>query len=149
MARRYRAILEANDEKLAARKRSIRSMKKHGIAIPKSWSRKPPKHEYWMSFYMQAFEELSTERSIGLSLGPVPISSIWNYCDRYGIVDGYLVFENFIAILDQVYLKWQNDAEKSSKRHGKADNKGGEFSSEESRRSGHKFRRNSYSQSPG
>ncbi len=49
-----------------------------------------------------AFAELSTERSIGFQVGPIPLSRVWDYCDRWGLDDWALTYA--IAALDRVYL---------------------------------------------
>lgn len=38
-------------------------------------------------FYMTAYQELQTERSIGMALGPIPWSSIVSYAKSSGITD--------------------------------------------------------------
>jgi hypothetical protein len=49
-------------------------------------------------FAYTAFNELETDRSIGMALGPVPWSVINSYADRYGITD-IDEFERFVFLI--------------------------------------------------
>lgn len=69
-------------------------------------------------FYFDAYLELSSERQIGMGIGPIPISSLWAYCDRlvalnvgFDSEDIYR-FEKIIKGLDYIYLTNQNNKRK-------------------------------------
>ena len=51
---------------------------------------------------LTAFVELSTERVNGMSAGAIPISKIWEYCDRFGLDDWALTYQ--ISVLDREIL---------------------------------------------
>lgn len=58
-------------------------------------------------FYTQAFWELSTERQIGMGLGPIPASRIKAYAADYGLEpDVAEVFKVVVREMDSVYLSW-------------------------------------------
>lgn len=72
---------------------------------------------------MKAFDDLKTERSIGMGLGAIPWSKIVQYGDRVGL-DGPNT-DNFVIIIkamDTAYLTWhQKESDKKSNRNkGKA-----------------------------
>jgi hypothetical protein len=66
-------------------------------------------------FYFDAYLELSTERQIGMTAGPIPVSSLWAYCDRLIALDvGFdsedvYRFERIIKGLDSIYLTNQKN----------------------------------------
>jgi hypothetical protein len=56
-------------------------------------------------FYMKAFHDLSTCRSSGMSMGPIPWTAMVTYADRYRL--DYDVAEAFVDIMrsmDAAYL---------------------------------------------
>lgn len=61
----------------------------------------PDYHEwYWI-----AFGELSTERQVGMSLGPIPRSAIFSYAAEYGLFgDEAERFNAIIREVDQSYI---------------------------------------------
>lgn len=77
-------------------------------------NRRPPpkfieieeKTEPWMGFYLTAFYRLSTERSVGMAVGPIPWSKTVQYGQHYGF-DGVAldVFCDMIEKMDGHYTK--------------------------------------------
>ncbi len=62
--------------------------------------------EDWMLWFVDAFLELSTERSIGMSLGPIPWSKVREYGIHHGFSGSQLNdFHTIIRRMDDVYLK--------------------------------------------
>lgn len=62
-------------------------------------------------FYWEAFNELSTERQIGMGVGPIPRSAIKAYADEFGIAgDDYDPFHRIIRTMDNAYLAQVNKA---------------------------------------
>lgn len=58
-------------------------------------------------FYMRAFWDLSTERQVGFTLGPIPGSLIDEYGSRNGLdFDTMDLFRAVIRMLDDAYIKW-------------------------------------------
>ena len=56
---------------------------------------------------MRAFWDLSTERPIGFTLGPIPGSMIDSYAQRAGLdFDTMDLFRAVIRMLDDAYIKW-------------------------------------------
>lgn len=50
---------------------------------------------------IQAWEDLSTCRSIGFAAGPIPVTAIWAWCDRRGLDDEAAeLVEHVIRTLD-------------------------------------------------
>lgn len=67
------------------------------------------------SYYLDAFYILSSERSIGMSLGPIPYSAIRSYADEQGIVsrDEFDYFSGILRALDAEYLSLVNSVDKN------------------------------------
>lgn len=67
-----------------------------------------------LEFYYEAFHELSTERQIGMGVGPIPFLAILAYARHYDLdyeETEVLIF--FIRQLDAFYLKYaQKKADK-------------------------------------
>lgn len=60
------------------------------------------------SFYLNAFWDLSSERSFGQVIGPIPWSRAIQFADRAGLDRPMTsVFVRVIRILDGAYLNWQ------------------------------------------
>jgi hypothetical protein len=56
-----------------------------------------------------AFGDLSTERQIGMGLGPIPRSAILNYATEHGLLgDEIYRFEDIIRSIDSEYLSMIN-----------------------------------------
>ena len=70
-----------------------------------------------MDFYIDAFYELGSERSIGFGEGPIPITAILRYAKHYDMTEeeeSDLIF--FIQALDICYLKYRDKKSKQSKK---------------------------------
>ena len=66
-------------------------------------------------FYFNAFHELSTTRSIGFSIGPIPWDKIVSYAEIAGLDEDLRTdFQQVIRVLDNAYLKWSADTAKQS-----------------------------------
>lgn len=56
--------------------------------------------------YIKAFRQLSTCRSIGMGLGPIPWTAVDQYTQRYEIKDeDYFLFVYYMSALDGVFLE--------------------------------------------
>lgn len=61
-------------------------------------------------FYINAFWDLSTERQVGFSIGPIPESKILEYGSRAGLNSRMLgVFKRAIRRMDSRYQKHLSD----------------------------------------
>jgi hypothetical protein len=61
--------------------------------------------------YLEWFWLLSTERAIGISVGPIPMSSVFALADRIGLdeeMTGVLLL--VISVLDGVYMGWISES---------------------------------------
>lgn len=56
--------------------------------------------EPWMGFFLTAFYRLSTERSVGMGVGPIPWSKIIDYGERYGFTG--LSLDLFLDIIERM-----------------------------------------------
>lgn len=68
-----------------------------------------------LGLYYRGFLDLTSDRQIGMAVGPIPMSVILEYCARYGIEGEQQ--EDFIwlvARLDQKYLAWSTKRGKSA-----------------------------------
>ena len=83
-----------------------------GREAPKEFFQQPeilPQHQ----LYMEAFNELSTERQIGMGVGPIPRSAIRAYAQELGIVgDEFEHFHRIIRLVDNDYLQAANSSKK-------------------------------------
>lgn len=77
-----------------------------GRQIPE-WFENEPVVDIGDDFYMKSFYDLGTERSIGMSLGPIPWSKIVAYASHYGLEpDVTEAFVDIIREMDVVYLDY-------------------------------------------
>ena len=60
-----------------------------------------------LAFIWSAFWDLSTDRSSGMGVGPIPFSAIDRFAERYGIhdLDDFDTFKALIHEMDGVYLE--------------------------------------------
>jgi hypothetical protein len=67
------------------------------------------------SYYLDVFYILSSERSIGMSLGPIPYSAIRSYADEHDIVnrDEFDYFFGILRVLDAEYISLANSSDKN------------------------------------
>ncbi len=74
-----------------------------------------PELEPGLVFYWYAFWELSTDRQIGMSEGPIPWSSMHRWCQYHEILgDEFDRFVIMIKHMDAAYLKHRSKASKKS-----------------------------------
>jgi hypothetical protein len=75
------------------------------------------------NFYIEAFNELSTCRPIGMGEGPIPFTSIAEYAKIYEVEQGeeFLEFLYYIRAMDSEYLKARSkdSKDKTPKTKGK------------------------------
>lgn len=61
------------------------------------------------AFYWEAFHDLSTERQIGMGVGPIPRSAIKSYAYESGLFgDDAEQFATIIRMVDAEYLRMSN-----------------------------------------
>lgn len=72
-----------------------------------------PKQEH--DLYWDAFNELSTERYIGMSVGPIPVSKVWQLAREYGLtIQEQDTFVYIIRVLDAEYMNLVQERSKNS-----------------------------------
>lgn len=60
-----------------------------------------------------AYAKLSTEKSIGMALGPIPISIIWQWCDRLRLPPEVAAHaENVLRRVDSIILRRERSRSK-------------------------------------
>jgi hypothetical protein len=74
------------------------------------------------NFYIEAFRELSTCRSSGFGLGPIPFTAIVEYSKIYDIED-FDDFLYFIRLMDSKILELERKKQ-DKPNHGRQSNKG-------------------------
>lgn len=80
------------------------------------WVGERPDLEPGDEFFLRAFWDLSTERAIGMSLGPIPTSRLDSYGHAKGLdSDTMELFRVVIRMLDDTYLKWATDQQKRAR----------------------------------
>ena len=69
-------------------------------------------------FYLEAFQELSTCRSSGMGIGPIPWRDIIEYARMYGLCNMMQdVFLRVIRSMDNKFLEWYNkETERKAKK---------------------------------
>lgn len=85
----------------------IEASRERGLPTPE-WADNEPKIFDGDEFYLGAFNDLSTCRPVGLSLGPIPWRDIIDYARYHGL--DRLMTDFFLRVMrgmDTVYLKWQ------------------------------------------
>lgn len=88
---------------------SIDTLIQRGVAYESlpEWYREEPELESWDLFYHNAFWRLSTERSIGFAMGPIPHSKIIGHGYEAGLDSSTMpLFEAVIRHMDSTYVEW-------------------------------------------
>jgi hypothetical protein len=86
---------------------------------PAAWLFTQP--EIWTQnrFYWEAFNELSSERQIGMGMGPIPRSAIKRYAAEFAIEgEDYDVFHSIIRQMDNKYISLANSPSKNTNDKG-------------------------------
>ena len=86
-----------------------------GYDIPETVADKPEVRTD-LIFYWEAYLDLSQDRTIGFSLGPIPWRAINDWAIRYSITDPeeFQILKELIWKIDTAYLKYQEDNRKKS-----------------------------------
>jgi len=86
----------------------IEAALERGQEIPDVFREEPPLYP-GEEFYLQAFNSLSKDRQIGMSIGPIPWSSVILYIDKKGLdPELHEVFEATIFAMDDAYIEWKS-----------------------------------------
>jgi len=67
-----------------------------------------------LEFYYEAFMDLSTCRSFGMGIGPIPMVAIWTYCDMLDLDDvtrGLMV--DHVRAMDSAFLRYHREKVKA------------------------------------
>jgi hypothetical protein len=84
---------------------SVRAAIEKGRPLP-DWYLNKPFTDFQGNWYLNAFYELSTNRSLGMSIGPIPWTAITEYATYHGLsrltTD---IFHIIIRALDNAYCK--------------------------------------------
>ena len=87
-----------------------------GLPVP-SWAASEPELLPGDEFYIEAFFELSSCRSLGWGVGPIPWRDIVQYGRFYELEPDVLrMFIRVIRAMDTVYLEWE--AKRKPKKDG-------------------------------
>lgn len=90
-------------------------------SIPEKF-RNDPLPDYLIDHtFMKAFWELTTERSIGMAVGPIPVSQIRAYAEDRGLGIGMIEgFTTVIRKMDSAYIKYLDEKmKKDAKQNGR------------------------------
>ncbi len=67
-------------------------------------ARRPPDDEA-VELGMRAFKSVATERPVGMGFGQIPVTAIWQWCDREGLdPDAAQIMTRAILYSDGVYV---------------------------------------------
>jgi hypothetical protein len=73
-----------------------------------------------LEFYYNAFQDLSSCRSVGMGLGPIPWTAMNDYCRSYGIRGEQREdFFHHVSALDDKYREYVNKEAEKNKNKGK------------------------------
>jgi hypothetical protein len=75
----------------------------------------PPEVPAEMRFYLDAFWTLSTDRTYGMGIGPIPWSAVDRYAQRLGIADDEVEYTDFVQILQLLDIAFLKQMNKDSK----------------------------------
>lgn len=80
-------------------------MVEEGIEPPPEYNSQP---ELWLEaeFYWKAFSDVSSDRGVGMGMGPIPFSAILRYAELYGIgdLDEFERLRQIVSEIDSEYL---------------------------------------------
>ena len=70
-----------------------------------------------LTLYYDAFWELFNDRQLGMSVGPIPYSSIVTYCKEWDM-DGEMsqIMLRLVRKMDGAFLEWQEKQSKKDKK---------------------------------
>lgn len=87
-----------------------------GAPIP-SWVDEEPEGMAADSYYMQAFWDLSTERQLGFTVGPIPQSAIQRYPGVDQLSPAMMaLFKAVITDMDSTYRDWAESERKKAQK---------------------------------
>lgn len=91
-----------------------------GLKLP-DWYEDEPETTSHHDFLLRDFWDLSSERQIGFSVGPIPTSKIEERAERNGFDDAMMrIYKALIRMLDSKFQKWVNsEREKAGKGSGR------------------------------
>jgi hypothetical protein len=79
-----------------------------GVAVPEDFL-SPPELPPMSQVFLEAFWDLSTERSIGMSVGAIPLSRVLVVAEWYGLdEDNTRTLFQVVRVLDRLYLAQVN-----------------------------------------
>ena len=73
-------------------------------------------------YYIDAFHELSSCRSIGMALGPIPFTAIAEYSKLFDIED-FEEFHYLMRVMDNKFLEMESKKQKSNQSQNKSKGK--------------------------
>ncbi len=92
-----------------------------GVPAP-DWIEDEPVKMWSDGFYMKAFHELSTERQLGFTVGPIPMSAIRSYPGLEALSPAMIVlFETVIQRMDSTYRDWAESERKKANKKSTSD----------------------------
>jgi len=92
----------------------VEAAERKGRPLP-DWFLEEPELLPGDTFYLEAFWELSTCRSFGNGMGPIPWTAIIEYGLRFGLDDDMLApFVTVIRAMDAEYVHWNSEEAKKA-----------------------------------
>lgn len=77
----------------------------------------PPELLPGLDFYLSAFYTLSSCRSVGMGLGPIPWTAVMNYGTLYcSTEESFEDLQYHVRHLDEIYLNWVNESSKAKEK---------------------------------
>lgn len=100
-------------------------MRRDGIEVEEPEIPDGPEIDASDEFFVTAFNDLSTERSLGDDIRPIPFSKIMDYSNLLGLTfDGAQDLAFVIRMVDNAYITKILDERKKAMKDGKSDTRG-------------------------
>ena len=94
---------------------SVEAAAEKGRELP-DWYLNSPELKSGDTFYLKAFRDLGTCRSIGMDLGPIPWFHMVHYAELNELeYDITLAFVEIIRVMDDAYLNWIGEQREKNK----------------------------------
>jgi len=94
---------------------SVDAAEEKGRPLP-DWYTDAPAYLPGDQWFLTAFWKLSTCRAVGMTLGPIPVTAIWEFSARHGLdSDMSSTLEEVLARLDRTFLAHISPREKRQK----------------------------------
>lgn len=100
----------------ASQEKLIEQMIRDGVDLPDHLAN-APRLTAGLELFYNAFQDLASCRSLGMSLGPIPWTAIDHYCQRFDIIG--LQEEDLFYHVEKLDKTYRDEVEKKAAKKGK------------------------------